>query len=129
MHHANPSGAIGALILLCLYFLPAIVAMARRHHQQSAILLLNLLLGWTLIGWVVAIVWAATAVNPPVATSDNPVATAQPKHVGVREARQILGSASIPPPFPMQRTKVCPRCAEDVKAAAQVCRFCGHEFV
>ncbi len=25
-------------------------------------------------------------------------------------------------------SKVCPRCAETVKAAAQVCRFCGHEF-
>ena len=25
-------------------------------------------------------------------------------------------------------TKKCPRCAEDVKRAAQVCRFCGHEF-
>lgn len=25
-------------------------------------------------------------------------------------------------------TKICPRCAEEVKAAAVVCRFCGHEF-
>lgn len=25
-------------------------------------------------------------------------------------------------------TQVCPRCAETVKAAAKVCRFCGHEF-
>lgn len=24
--------------------------------------------------------------------------------------------------------KTCPRCAEDVRAAAVVCRFCGHEF-
>jgi hypothetical protein len=25
-------------------------------------------------------------------------------------------------------TKICPRCAEEVKQAAVVCRFCGHEF-
>ncbi len=25
-------------------------------------------------------------------------------------------------------TKVCPRCAERVKTAARVCRYCGHEF-
>ena len=25
--------------------------------------------------------------------------------------------------------KICPKCAEQVKAAALVCRFCGHEFV
>jgi uncharacterized protein UPF0547 len=25
-------------------------------------------------------------------------------------------------------SKVCPRCAETVKSAARICRFCGHEF-
>ena len=27
-----------------------------------------------------------------------------------------------------EQTKVCPQCAEDVRAAARVCRFCGHRF-
>lgn len=29
---------------------------------------------------------------------------------------------------PVVLTKVCPMCAEDVKAAAKICRFCGHHF-
>ena len=49
------------LILIGMYFLPAIVAWRRHHHQKDAIQLLNLLLGWTVIGWIVALVWAATA--------------------------------------------------------------------
>lgn len=28
----------------------------------------------------------------------------------------------------MKQEKTCPLCAEDVKAAAHVCRFCGHSF-
>ncbi|PTU30962.1 zinc ribbon domain-containing protein [Stenotrophobium rhamnosiphilum] len=27
-----------------------------------------------------------------------------------------------------QGSKICPRCAEQIKAAAQVCRFCNHQF-
>ena len=49
------------LSLLAAYFLPWIVAIARNHHQRSAIALLNLLLGWTGLGWIAAIIWLATA--------------------------------------------------------------------
>jgi hypothetical protein len=41
-----------------LYFLPAIIAFARSKRDSGAILVLNLLLGWTAIGWVIALVWA-----------------------------------------------------------------------
>jgi hypothetical protein len=41
-----------------LYFLPAIVAAARHTHNATGVLLLNLFLGWTMIGWVVALVMA-----------------------------------------------------------------------
>ena len=41
-----------------IYFLPSIIALARSKRDIVAILLLNLFLGWTMIGWVVALVWA-----------------------------------------------------------------------
>jgi Superinfection immunity protein len=41
-----------------LYFLPAIIAFARSKRDAVSILVLNLLLGWTMIGWVIALVWA-----------------------------------------------------------------------
>jgi Superinfection immunity protein len=59
-------GGLGGLILLGLivlvYFSPMCVAYYRGHPNAMAIFALNLLLGWTFIGWVVALVWALTAV-------------------------------------------------------------------
>jgi hypothetical protein len=51
-----------AIILMgiCLYFLPATTAVNRRNPNALAIFVMNLLLGWTLIGWVMALVWAYT---------------------------------------------------------------------
>lgn len=42
-----------------MYFLPSIVALARSKRDLTAIFLLNLFLGWSVIGWIVALVWAA----------------------------------------------------------------------
>lgn len=48
---------VGVFILVALYFVPTIVAWGRKNHT-SAIFALNLFLGWTLLGWVVALVMA-----------------------------------------------------------------------
>lgn len=42
-----------------LYFLPAIIG--RNKADFTGILLLNLLLGWTIIGWFVALIWACAS--------------------------------------------------------------------
>ena len=50
---------IAELIAGC-YFLPTIFAVLGKKRNSSAICVLNLFLGWTLIGWVVSLVWATT---------------------------------------------------------------------
>jgi len=55
---------LGEIILFFLlsfalaYFLPSIVAIARKKKNAVAIFMLNLFLGWSFVGWVVALVWA-----------------------------------------------------------------------
>lgn len=51
------------IALIVLYFIPTIAA--HKHRQSSAIFILNLLLGWTVIGWILALVWAATKTDKP----------------------------------------------------------------
>jgi hypothetical protein len=49
------------LIVACLiYFLPTVLALCRGHLSTFAIFLLNLLLGWTLLGWIIALIWSCT---------------------------------------------------------------------
>lgn len=59
-----PGGVFGALILTAAYFAPTIVAVRRHHHQTGAIAVIDFFLGWTLIGWVVALAMSCSAVRP-----------------------------------------------------------------
>jgi hypothetical protein len=49
-----------------MYFLPSIFAFARNKRDTTAIVLLNFFLGWTMVGWVVALVWAVKTDVPAV---------------------------------------------------------------
>lgn len=90
--------AVGAL----LYFLPAVIA--RQKPNASSVFVINLFLGWTLIGWVVAL---AMAVSNP---SQPPV------------VRQTA------PQVPTPTGRTCPFCAEDIKPEAIVCKHCGRDL-
>ena len=49
-------------ILIVPYFIPAIIARNKVHF--SGILLLNIFLGWTFLGWIGALIWAVTDKTP-----------------------------------------------------------------
>jgi hypothetical protein len=51
---------VGFFVGLAFYFLPSIIGFAKSKKNSWAIFVLNLLLGWTFIGWVIALVWALT---------------------------------------------------------------------
>ena len=46
------------LLLIFFYFIPSFNAYGRRHKNKEAILILNVVAGWTFVGWVIALVWS-----------------------------------------------------------------------
>lgn len=58
------SAALGFFLIALLigaYFIPTMVAVNRKHLSTGAICMFNLFLGWTFLGWVLALVWAMTS--------------------------------------------------------------------
>ncbi|WP_254664160.1 superinfection immunity protein [Pseudomonas mosselii] len=101
----------GLVTVPLLYMLPTIEAKLRGHTNIASIALVNFFLGWTLLGWVVALVWAFklpetnSASAPPQPASD-----------------------PVTQPDVNTQTKTCPFCAEDVKFEAIKCKHCGSEL-
>lgn len=55
------TGLLFIAALIALHFTPTYIALYRKHVQANAIAVLNVFGGWTIVGWVVALVWAFTA--------------------------------------------------------------------
>jgi ABC-type sugar transport system permease subunit len=55
--------AVLITLLSLFYFLPFAIAFNRKRANTGAIFALNLFLGWSLIGWVVALVWSLKEEN------------------------------------------------------------------
>mgnify|MGYP006433950487 CR=1 FL=1 len=81
-------GAYG-LIVLAVYFIPAIIAMARGHRQSGAILVINLILGWTFLGWIAALVWAFVDNNAAPTDATSKPAEPIPESLGSDNADKV----------------------------------------
>ena len=47
-----------------LYFLPSVIAYRRGHPQLPGVIAVNFLIGWTVIGWIVVLVWSVMSPEP-----------------------------------------------------------------
>lgn len=87
------------IFVTLLYFLPTVIAVVFRHESDVlGIFLVNFFLGWTFIGWWVALIWA-------VASNGSP-----------HEVRRV----------PVSSGRFCSRCGTLSPYGAHFCSACGH---
>lgn len=118
-------GLAAGVTLLAAYLMPVAIAATRRHRYTRTIGAINLVLGWTVIGWFAALFWA---VNRDL--REQPLAEATPP---LREPLRSREPVWIDPEALSvaqysTATRICPYCAEAVKAEAVVCRYCARDL-
>jgi hypothetical protein len=101
-------GGMFVIALLCvlgfaLYFLPSFIGWNKR--SSGAIIALNILLGWTFVGWVVALVWSLTADQPTVVLTQSP-------------QQQVLPHAPT----------LCSACGQYSPGSSRFCQTCGRSL-
>jgi Superinfection immunity protein len=52
------------VVVFFVYFVPTFIALMRDKRSKGAIIALNILAGWTGIGWLIALIWSLTSDQP-----------------------------------------------------------------
>lgn len=120
------------LVIGAVYFVPSIVAASRGHNSGGAIFAINLLLGWTLLGWIAALVWAFT--GDVAKGGPNPrthIKCPDCKELVLADARKCkhCGTVLVPQgqtPVLTEAMRTCPDCHRAAPLADAYCPSCGH---
>lgn len=80
------------LIVAIIYLIPGLNASSRKHPSAGGIWLLNIFFGWTVLGWLIALIWSA---------SGSPTSAPSPStHVKCPDCRE----------FVLKEARVCKHC-------------------
>lgn len=83
------------LLILLLYFAPTLAATGK--PQYKSVLAINFFLGWTLVGWVIALAWAVKQDSAP----------------------QVIVNQALPNPV------LCANCGKYSEGGSRFCAQCG----
>lgn len=85
------TGLVILTLIALFYFLPAVIANQRDTDHLGSIFLINLLFGWTILGWIAALIWAIVEKPKSVMGRKEPVQ--REAEVGLpHESGRLLGN-------------------------------------
>ena len=61
----NTVMVIELMLIVIIYMLPTFIAYARDIPAKNRVTVFNVILGWTLIGWLACFIWAVSAAGWP----------------------------------------------------------------
>lgn len=114
----------GVLVVLALYLAPSIVGFARNMPNKGIICVINVFLGWTFIGWVIALAWACKARVP--VTREVKVSLDLDSTSPERPVTRMYSPQSSPGELAsVEPTAFCPTCGDKTPPDARFCKACG----
>ncbi|MCL4526230.1 MAG: superinfection immunity protein [Gammaproteobacteria bacterium] len=69
---------VAFIVAIGVYVLPALMAWSMGSPHRIPITLLDLLLGWTVLGWIAALIWAVMSGNGDSFDDDRPPRRQEP---------------------------------------------------
>jgi hypothetical protein len=120
---ANPGWSVALVLPAAVaYFAPLLIAFERRHRFLLTIGAINLAAGWTVLGWIAALVWA---VNKDVKSLADELPGPTPESPLEPQWNLLTSPDTSAAAGGLRR---CPYCAEHIRAEAIVCRYCSRDL-